>query len=378
MHFSEGKITLHGNSCSNCALLSVSGSAAAVQNLLDKMKLWIFILCSVVVASDPFQSQPSFSSARGSCQSLCSCEEKDDTMIINCDKKDIKMISEINVPPSRPFHLNLLNNGLSMLHVNDFAGLVNAISLHLGFNNIADIEPGAFNGLSLLKQLHINHNSLETLKEDTFNGLENLEFLQADNNFITVIEASAFSKLNRLKVLILNDNAIEYLPPNIFRFVPLTHLDLRGNQLQTLPYVGFLEHIGRILDLQLEDNKWACNCDLLQLKIWLENMPPQSIIGDVVCNSPSVIKGSILSRLKKESLCPTHSVNELEDPSGSLPLVVTTSISDSHLSTKVIPLLKAPTKEPSLVLHTSKPTTFPGISCPIPCHCTSHMLSGVH
>lgn len=288
------------------------------------------------------------------------------------------MVSEINVPPSRPFHLNLLNNGLTMLQVNDFAGLVNAISLHLGFNNIADIEPGAFNGLSLLKQLHINHNSLETLKEDTFNGLENLEFLQADNNFITVIEASAFSKLNRLKVLILNDNAIKYLPPNIFRFVPLTHLDLRGNQLQTLPYVGFLEHIGRILDLQLEDNKWACNCDLLQLKIWLENMPPQSIIGDIVCNSPPVIKGSILSRLKKESLCPTHPVNELEDPSGSLPLVVTTSISDSHLSAKVIPILKAPTKEPSLVLHTSKPTTeFPGIYCPIPCHCTSHMLSGV-
>lgn len=181
------------------------------------MKLWIFILYSVVVASDPFQSQPSFSSVRGSCQSLCFCEEKDETVIINCEERGIKMVSEINVPPSRPFHLNLLNNGLTMLHVNDFAGLVNAISLHLGFNNIADIEPGAFNGLSLLKQLHINHNSLETLKEDTFNGLENLEFLQADNNFITVIEASAFSKLNRLKVLILNDNAIEYLPPNIFR-----------------------------------------------------------------------------------------------------------------------------------------------------------------
>ncbi|XP_075383024.1 SLIT and NTRK-like protein 6 isoform X2 [Mycteria americana] len=342
------------------------------------MELWIFILYSVVVASDPFQSQPSFSSVGGSCQSLCSCEEKDDTMIINCEERGIKTVSEINVPPSRPFHLNLLNNGLTMLHVNDFAGLVNAISLHLGFNNIADIEPGAFNGLSLLKQLHINHNSLETLKEDTFHGLENLEFLQADNNFITVIEASAFSKLNRLKVLILNDNAIEYLPPNIFRFVPLTHLDLRGNQLQTLPYVGFLEHIGRILDLQLEDNKWACNCDLLQLKMWLENMPPQSIIGDVVCNSPPVIKGSILSRLKKESLCPTHPVNELEDPSGSLPLVVTTSISNSHLSTKVIPILKAPTKEPSLVLRTTKPTTqFPGIYCPVPCHCTSHMVSGV-
>lgn len=213
-------------------------------------------------------------SVRGSCDTLCNCEEKDGIMIINCEEKGINKLSQISVPPSRPFHLSLLNNGLTMLHTNDFSGLTNALSIHLGFNNIADIETGAFNGLGLLKQLHINHNSLEILKEDTFHGLENLEFLQADNNFITIIEPSAFSKLNRLKVLILNDNAIESLPPNIFRFVPLTHLDLRGNQLQTLPYVGFLEHIGRILDLQLEDNKWACNCELLQLKNWLENMPP--------------------------------------------------------------------------------------------------------
>ncbi|XP_075774945.1 SLIT and NTRK-like protein 6 isoform X2 [Pelodiscus sinensis] len=205
------------------------------------MKLWIFLLCSVVVASDLLQSQTSLSSMRGSCENLCSCDEKDDILIINCEERD-----------------------------------------------------------------------------------------------------------------------------------------LRGNQLQTLPYVGFLEHIGRILDLQLEDNKWACNCDLLQLKIWLENMPPQSIIGDVVCNSPPVIKGSILRRLKKELLCPTHPINELEDPSGSLPLVVTTSISDSHLSAKVIPVLKAPTKETGLVIHATKPTTHvPGIYCPVPCHCTSHILSGV-
>ncbi|XP_010809199.1 SLIT and NTRK-like protein 6 isoform X2 [Bos taurus] len=345
------------------------------------MKLWIHLLYSSLLACISSQSQspmPS-ASARGSCDSLCNCEEKDGTMLINCEEKGIKKLSQISVPPSRPFHLSLLNNGLTVLHTNDFSGLTNAISIHLGFNNIADIETGAFNGLGLLKQLHINHNSLEILKEDTFHGLENLEFLQADNNFITVIEPSAFSKLNRLKVLILNDNAIESLPPNIFRFVPLTHLDLRGNQLQTLPYVGFLEHIGRILDLQLEDNKWACNCDLLQLKLWLENMPPQSVIGDVVCNSPPFFKGSILSRLKKESICPTPPVyEEHEDPSGSLHLAVTSSISDSHMSAKTTSLLKPPTKAPGLIPYITKPSTqLPGLYCPIPCNCKVLSPSGL-
>ncbi|KAM9610188.1 SLIT and NTRK-like protein 6 [Trichechus inunguis] len=343
------------------------------------MKLWVHLLYSALLACVSSQSQSPTSSARGSCDSFCKCEEKDGTMLINCEEKGIKKLSQIRVPPSRPFHLSLLNNSLTILHKNDFSGLTNAISIHLGFNNIADIETGAFKGLGLLKQLHINHNSLEILKEDTFHGLENLEFLQADNNFITVIEPSAFGKLNRLKVLILNDNAIESLPPNIFRFVPLTHLDLRGNQLQTLPYVGFLEHIGRILDLQLEDNKWACNCDLLQLKIWLENMPPQSIIGDVVCNSPPVFKGSILSRLKKESICSTPPVfEEHEDPSGSLNLAVTSSMKDSHISTKSTFLLKPPTKAPGLVPYITKPSTqLPGSYCPIPCNCKVLSPSGL-
>ncbi|XP_006879639.1 PREDICTED: SLIT and NTRK-like protein 6 [Elephantulus edwardii] len=343
------------------------------------MKLWIHFFYSALLAWLSLQSQSPVSSARGSCDSFCHCEEKDGTMLINCEEKGIKKISQISVPPSRPFHLNLLNNDLTVLHTNDFSGLTNALSIHLGFNNIADIETGAFNGLGLLKQLHINHNSLEILKEDTFRGLENLEFLQADNNFITVIEPSAFSKLNRLKVLILNDNAIESLPPNIFRFVPLTHLDLRGNQLQTLPYVGFLEHIGRILDLQLEDNKWACNCDLLQLKIWLENMPPQSIIGDVICNSPPILKGSILSRIKKESICSTPPVyEEHEEPSGSLNLAVTSSIKDSHISTKTPFLLKSPTRAPGLIPYVSKPSTqLPGSYCPVPCNCKVLSPSGL-
>ncbi|GAB1299167.1 SLIT and NTRK-like protein 6 [Apodemus speciosus] len=342
------------------------------------MKLWIYLLYPSLLACLSLQSPSPMPSIRGSCDTLCNCDEKDGIMIINCEEKGINKLSQISVPPSRPFHLSLLNNGLTMLHTNEFSGLTNALSIHLGFNNIADIETGAFNGLGLLKQLHINHNSLEILKEDTFHGLENLEFLQADNNFITVIEPSAFSKLNRLKVLILNDNAIESLPPNIFRFVPLTHLDLRGNQLQTLPYVGFLEHIGRILDLQLEDNKWACNCELLQLKNWLENMPPQSIIGDVICYSPPLFKGSILSRLKKESICPTPPVyEEHEDPSGSL-LAITSSTSDSRLSSKNTSILKQPTKAPGLVPYLTKPSTqLPVPYCPIPCHCKVLSPSGL-
>ncbi|XP_071991517.1 SLIT and NTRK-like protein 6 isoform X1 [Engystomops pustulosus] len=310
----------------------------------------------------------------GSCKDLCFCEEKDGSLLMNCEEKDITALSEIEAPPSQYLEINLLNNGLYKLHVNEFSDFSHLISLHLGFNNIVEIEPGAFNDLRMLKKLHINHNSLEILRENTFLGLENLEFLQADNNFITTIEANTFSKLNRLKVLILNDNALNFLPANIFRFVPLTHLDLRGNQLQNLPYVGFLEHIGRIIELQLEDNRWSCNCDLLQLKIWLENMPRQSTIGDVVCFSPPDLKGVLLRKLKKEMLCITTPSSDLEEPSVPLSLLGTASINDGRLPTKITSLQKNPTKE-TFVL-TKATTILPGIYCPVPCHCSIYSLSG--
>ncbi|KAM5181190.1 SLIT and NTRK-like protein 6 [Mantella aurantiaca] len=310
----------------------------------------------------------------GSCEDLCLCDEKDGSIFVNCEEKGITRLSEIKVPQSLYLELNLLNNGLYKLHLNEFLDFSNLISLHLGFNNIVEIEPGAFNDLRMLKKLHINHNSLETLRENTFLGLENLEFLQADNNFITTIEANTFSKLNRLKVIILNDNAINFLPANIFRFVPLTHLDLRGNQLQTLPYVGLLEHIGRIIELQLEDNKWICNCELLQLKIWLENMPQQSSIGDVICYNPPDVKGTTLQKLKKEMFCITTPSSDLDEPSVPLSLLGTSSINEGRIPTKLTLHPKIPTKETFVFPKVS--TVPPGIYCPISCHCSNTGISG--
>ncbi|XP_040281252.1 SLIT and NTRK-like protein 6 [Bufo bufo] len=341
--------------------------------VLNTMSISVFFLiyCLLIASSVNSASE---SLLLGSCKDVCLCEEKDGSLLMNCEEKDITTLSEIEAPPSQYLEINLLNNGLYKLHINEFSDFNHLISLHLGFNNIVEIEPGAFNDLHMLKKLHINHNSLEILRENTFSGLENLEFLQADNNFITTIEANTFSKVNRLKVLILNDNAIHFLPPNIFRFVPLTHLDLRGNQLQNLPYVGLLEHIGRIIELQLDDNRWVCNCDLLQLKIWLENMPRQSTIGDVVCFNPPDLKGSILRKLKKEMFCITTPSSDLDEPSVPLSLLGTASINDGRLPTKITSLPKNPTKE-TFVL-TKAATIPPGIYCPIPCHCSSYSVSG--
>ncbi|XP_024150267.1 SLIT and NTRK-like protein 6 [Oryzias melastigma] len=328
--------------------------------------IFISLFLTAARSQDIHPSQAS-SSISESCDSLCSCEAKDGILHLNCEQRNISKISQIKIPPGIPFHLNLYKNDLVELRTEEMEGLKGALSLHVGGNSIQELEPGVFGALGTLKKLHINSNFLVTLKEDTFQGLVNLEFLQADTNFIQVIEPGAFNKLIRLKVLILNDNSIEFLPNNIFRFVPLTHLDLRGNKLQTLPYVGFLEHIGRIMELLLEDNSWICDCDILHLKIWMENMRSQSAIGDVVCSAPQNLKGSILAKVKRDVLCPSHADINLEEPSKSLDMVVTPS-------SKVFQIPKLNNAKDDARFPT--PSHAPGSPCASHCACHNHPVSG--
>ncbi len=82
----------------------------------------------------------------------------------------------------------------------------------------------------------------------------------------------------------------------------LTHLDLRGNRLKMLPFAGVLEHIGGIMEIQLEENPWNCTCDLIPLKAWLDTI--SVFVGDIVCETPFRLHGKDVTQLIKQDLCP--------------------------------------------------------------------------
>ncbi|XP_066571070.1 SLIT and NTRK-like protein 2 [Amia ocellicauda] len=250
-----------------------------------------------------------FSSSRKTtkdlCKNRCLCDEKENVLNINCENKGFTAVNQFQPPPNRVCQLFLNGNFLSRLQPNEFVNYGNVSTLHLGNNGLQEIQTGAFMGLKILKRLHLNNNNLEMIKEDTFVGLESLEYLQADYNYISAIEAGAFSKLNKLKVLILNDNLLPSLPNNVFRFVLLTHLDLRGNRLKMLPFAGVLEHIGGIMEIQLEENPWNCTCDLLPLKAWLDTI--SVFVGDIVCETPFRLHGKDITQLIRQDLCPRKS-----------------------------------------------------------------------
>uniref|UniRef100_UPI00398F6263 SLIT and NTRK-like protein 4 n=1 Tax=Pristiophorus japonicus TaxID=55135 RepID=UPI00398F6263 len=285
------------------------------------------LLLVLLALSVPSASPSSEPGTRDIC-SVCSCTAVEHILYISCERNTVYRPDQLRPPASSFYHLNLQSNLLLTLRPHTFRNFSHAISLQLGNNKLQEVEAGAFRGLSCLKQLHLNNNELQVLRADIFQGLENLEYLQTDYNLIRSIERGAFNKMHRLKVLILNDNLIASLPDNIFRFASLTHLDLRGNRLRHIPYLGVLEHIGRIVEFQLEDNPWSCSCRLLSLTSWLENMPYHLYIGEAMCETPANLYGKLLKETTKGDLCPDEGAGATDAslppalqplPRGSLP-----------------------------------------------------------
>uniref|UniRef100_A0A8C4Z091 LRRCT domain-containing protein n=1 Tax=Gadus morhua TaxID=8049 RepID=A0A8C4Z091_GADMO len=238
---------------------------------------------------------------------ICSCNEVEGDLHIDCEKRSFTTLRHLTGPSSQFYHLLLHGNSLSRLFPNEFANFYNAVSLHLENNGLHDIVPGAFLGLQLVKRLHINNNKIRSFRKSTFLGLDDLEYLQADFNLLRDIDPAVFRDLNKLEVLILNDNLISALPVNVFQHVPITHLDLRGNRIKTLPYEGVLEQIPGIAEVLLEDNPWDCDCELASLKEWLENIPRNALIGRVLCEAPTRLQGGDLNETSEADLCPSQS-----------------------------------------------------------------------
>ncbi|KAJ8046514.1 Protein slit [Holothuria leucospilota] len=211
------------------------------------------------------------------CVTALSCRIITNTsdMHVDCSSKRLcKIPLEI---PRKVKRLNLSNNSITVVKEADLRGMTMLSTLDLSRNYISQIDPEAFEGLINVWDLNLSHNLLENLPKGLLDDLSQLYQLTLSHNRLTRIAVSLATHKS-LIALNLAENNISSIDADFTKveganfsatreLLSLEHLDLGGNQLQTLP-----ENLLYPLDLQklnLSHNPWKCDCHLRWLSQWL-------------------------------------------------------------------------------------------------------------
>ena len=114
--------------------------------------------------------------------------------------------------------LSLSRNNISSLPSGIFDNLMNLTTLDLSRNNLDSLPDGIFNNLMNLKSLSISGNSISSLPDGIFDNLVNLEYLELSNSNLTSLPLS-LRNCRRLEMFYYDNNPIEYIPPQVQRFL---------------------------------------------------------------------------------------------------------------------------------------------------------------
>ncbi len=140
-----------------------------------------------------------------------------------------------------------------------------------------------------------------------FFGLKNLQYLYLEYNKIREIVGGTFRFVPNLQLLFLNNNLLKTLPGGIFSSLSLSRLNLRSNHFQNLPVSGVLDQLKALVQIDLFENPWECSCDVVGMKIWLEQLNTGTVVNDVKCVTPKRLAGQDMRVVPSEQLCPDYS-----------------------------------------------------------------------
>ncbi|XP_057714641.1 SLIT and NTRK-like protein 3 [Corythoichthys intestinalis] len=234
----------------------------------------------------------------------CNLHITDLGLTVNCKENGFLNVSQLTPRPLNGRKLYLSGNLIQRIYRTDFWNFSSLDLLHLGSNRISYLQEGAFSSLTSLRSLYLNGNNLDRLSPDMFLGLQNLRYLYFEYNEIREMDRGTLDSMPSLQLLFLNANLLKSLPLGLFSGVTLSRLNLRNNHLLQLPMEGVLEHLTGLVQVDLQQNPWECNCEAAPLKRWLEGLSAVVVVGEVVCHSPEKNKGVDLRSLSMDLLCP--------------------------------------------------------------------------
>uniref|UniRef100_A0A4W6DFM1 Chondroadherin-like b n=1 Tax=Lates calcarifer TaxID=8187 RepID=A0A4W6DFM1_LATCA len=195
-------------------------------------------------------------------------------------------------------YLHLEGNRLVQFPGSALAVLPSLFVLHLERNAISKLEPaGLLSSVTpTLRELYLTNNTITAITKGALDSAF-LSILHLDSNQLKEVPTHALSEAPSLEELNLSHNSIRWVGPNAFQPVSqslkrltallivllsrcprdalaglgpgLKALTVRGNQLEELPELSPLAGLEVV---NLQDNPLRCDCALLPLRRWMENV----------------------------------------------------------------------------------------------------------
>uniref|UniRef100_A0A3P8UDE5 Si:ch211-191d15.2 n=1 Tax=Amphiprion percula TaxID=161767 RepID=A0A3P8UDE5_AMPPE len=173
-------------------------------------------------------------------------------------------------------------------------------SLLLQENRITYITSGVLRQLGNLTRLDLEDNRIRAIQPGALQGLNKLQVLRLKGNKLTSLPVNLPSSLSHLD---LSENCISALDlPSLSALVNLQVLKINSNCLRSVPESAF-DSLQRLRSVDLTDNLWACECDILYLYRWLLS-GRLKMATDLVCTEPVHLAHRLLLNLSVMTICP--------------------------------------------------------------------------
>jgi len=168
--------------------------------------------------------------------------------------------------------LDLSNNEISILKNASFSSYSSLFTLILSYSKVEEIEINAFDGLRKMRDIDLSYNKLQSFNPEIFSSNPMLETVSLrGNNLVYLSSDFPILMSTSISSLDLSFCSLTKIYSVTFSSLPsLYDLDLSSNNLQTIS-LRILEEVPDLGVLELNNNRWTCNCDIVEVMQWADS-----------------------------------------------------------------------------------------------------------